>query len=995
MQNCRDNQADYSTDQLAFPCLWFNRTNEKTRKEFRFDYPVRVTLAGDVNVASNLIAGNVYNDVWNGQDHCNGRLTAEKVFDDNGTLHEISYFSYDDEGNSEWTIKQFDKTEIRPAGTGEQVHKISYPEYDLQGKLLTENIDLRADGKLDFQRHYEYDGFGRLQTVYANRQDLKELGNKIVEYTYNDTLNLVARTRYFARSKDCPAHKQVDEIAYHYDRQGRLDSLRSELFDFDLFYDDADPNSPSAYGAERVQYHENFNGAINGWRAGYKVEAHGVSDFVGATVYGFSYDGLNRLTDADATVFENKIQSPISAPVSGYNPGGAYGVKINQTRTAWYGDARYAFDKAGNLTGLRRYHYFAPSNPPAPGAGPSAPVKGDNYIYEYFSGTNRLQKLRTNGTPGINLSYDANGNLKSDSKRGIQGMAYNASNLPESFTKSGGTRVDYIYGAGDQRVHKIIATPGNGSKEQYYFRDGAGKTIAILDKDLSGTVGSGGGTNADFWTFEIQGNGLVAEWAVRDSVIRDTSNNSGGGASSRLAPEPPKKGRKFLKKLAIHLAAALPVVATNMAMSPKEGQAVRPERAATVAMYPLFVELLTRVFGKPDADSLELPELRNGIDSTRNDTILNGIKFFVKDHLGNVRVAYQPEVSVHPTTGGCDSIRYRIASVMDYFPYGKHLRSFFESEPERYQTTEHERDAESGLDYRGARYYDSEYARFTGVDPLAGKFAGWSPYNYVIGNPVSLVDPDGMAPGGPEGGDEMTNISFLLTSAHVSFANSMVVAYPHLFTKIDYQKKEIKISRFKVEMAGYDEYGDPVYQRGLDLIPLQDFKIGDYIGDIAQAHSFLVSPGGLDPTDLVVSKGGRVPVSKSLRDAGEETFERIRGRKPKNPINWHHLIPFKLKDHPLMRKSIQGGFEFESFVNNLEPLERYLKINGLGQHNGGHMLYSNAIEIFLNKVQTNFPSLSPGEAAEFLKSVSEGIRETIRKTDAKLDEIDLSDVLDF
>ena len=69
--------------------------------------------------------------------------------------------------------------------------------------------------------------------------------------------------------------------------------------------------------------------------------------------------------------------------------------------------------------------------------------------------------------------------------------------------------------------------------------------------------------------------------------------------------------------------------------------------------------------------------------------------------------------------------------------------------PNRYLSTHHERDAETGYDNRGARLYDSELGRFLGVDPLAGKFKAWSPYNYVLGNPVSLIDPDGEKPSDP------------------------------------------------------------------------------------------------------------------------------------------------------------------------------------------------------------------------------------------------------
>ncbi len=47
------------------------------------------------------------------------------------------------------------------------------------------------------------------------------------------------------------------------------------------------------------------------------------------------------------------------------------------------------------------------------------------------------------------------------------------------------------------------------------------------------------------------------------------------------------------------------------------------------------------------------------------------------------------------------------------------------------------------MDYFGARYYSSELSIWLSVDPLSVMYPSTSPYMYVRGNPIMLVDPDG------------------------------------------------------------------------------------------------------------------------------------------------------------------------------------------------------------------------------------------------------------
>jgi RHS repeat-associated protein len=64
-----------------------------------------------------------------------------------------------------------------------------------------------------------------------------------------------------------------------------------------------------------------------------------------------------------------------------------------------------------------------------------------------------------------------------------------------------------------------------------------------------------------------------------------------------------------------------------------------------------------------------------------------------------------------------------------------------------HKVTGKERDAESGLDYFGARYYASGMGRF--MSPDSPSYAhlsnpqAWNLYSYTYNNPVSMWDPDG------------------------------------------------------------------------------------------------------------------------------------------------------------------------------------------------------------------------------------------------------------
>ena len=220
------------------------------------------------------------------------------------------------------------------------------------------------------------------------------------------------------------------------------------------------------------------------------------------------------------------------------------------------------------------------------------------------------------------------------------------------------------------------------------------------------------------------------------------------------------------------------------------------------------------------------------------------IEFYLYDHLGNTRVVYE-----HTYAGG-GLAELVINYAADYFSYGKILREYVNTntgDPEKFLTTQHERDQETGLDYRGARFYDSDIARFLSLDPLASKFPSWSTYNYVMGNPIALIDPNGKAPKPPMHYNYLTTVGlqifdFAKSKGASSQGALMVLSQAVLESGWDGSSSNYNL--FSI-MAGKGEPSNGQTSHGR----VKDYtNIGGYEASMQDYHSKLASkwPRALD-----------------------------------------------------------------------------------------------------------------------------------------------------
>jgi RHS repeat-associated protein len=129
-------------------------------------------------------------------------------------------------------------------------------------------------------------------------------------------------------------------------------------------------------------------------------------------------------------------------------------------------------------------------------------------------------------------------------------------------------------------------------------------------------------------------------------------------------------------------------------------------------------------------------------------------EYAIQDHLGNNRVFFSDK-----NHDGILQKPEEILKESHYYPFGMNMdgdwggsmrspEGFGPEYVNRFNYNGKELTDELGIDMYdyGARWYDASIGRWNAVDPLAESMPNWSTYNYAFSNPISYIDPDGMAP---------------------------------------------------------------------------------------------------------------------------------------------------------------------------------------------------------------------------------------------------------
>ncbi|WP_299121065.1 DUF6443 domain-containing protein [uncultured Tenacibaculum sp.] len=294
---------------------------------------------------------------------------------------------------------------------------------DFTGRVLETKTRHKKTGKADIVTvdKFYYDNLDRLT---KQTQTIGSSTEVIAENSYDELGQLVEKK---VGGKITQSRLQV--IDYKYNVRGWLKNINqdtnndNDLFNFSLKYNDITDANKRLY---------NGNISQTSWNT--------LNTDASSKTYTYTYDGLNR----------------ISSAIGGGNSN--------------YDLSNVTYDKMGNILSLTRKGHL--------NSGATSFGVMDNLSYTYDNG-NKLLKVTDTGNKtygfkdGINTgndyTYDINGNLISDTNKGITSIKYNHLNMPIEikFNNSDNRKINYTYTADGKTIRKVTNDNGNITKVDY------------------------------------------------------------------------------------------------------------------------------------------------------------------------------------------------------------------------------------------------------------------------------------------------------------------------------------------------------------------------------------------------------------------------------------------------------------------------------------------------------------------------------------------------
>lgn len=306
-----------------------------------------------------------------------------------------------------------------------------------------------------FYHHYTYNADGKL-TDLATSFD-------------GSTKTTQARYKYYLHGplKRVELATNLQGIDYVYTINGALKSINHTDVNRDPGGDGSNGFSADVFGQTLNYYANDYTGA--GYNAG-TFSVSGLTDYYGGLIksaswftpvdnaaskkmYGYSYDNLNRFTNAQW------------GTVTGTS--GNYSSTLSATS---YNENITGYDKNGNINGLNRKDK-------------SGAVMG-NYSYNYVANTNKLASV-TGGADPVNYVYNTIGQMTQQTEGTLtMNIGYNAYGLTKEVRDGNNNLTEqFFYDDRGDLIKKTYFNVGMLFKTAWFVRDASGNVLATYEQN--------------------------------------------------------------------------------------------------------------------------------------------------------------------------------------------------------------------------------------------------------------------------------------------------------------------------------------------------------------------------------------------------------------------------------------------------------------------------------------------------------------------------------